>query len=104
MPLSTLPVPLSINKLSNNNQSINHNNILGYKFRLSCPDKSLETRDISHQEIINQIKGYNKIKRRISTAGTSKRFPKDFFKDDRENLHRKDPILMLKWHKNQIES
>lgn len=100
----TLPVPANINKLSNNNELINHNNILGYKFRLSYPDKSLETRDVSHQEIINHIKGYSKIKRRISTAGTANRFPKDFFMEDRENLHRKEPLLMLKWRKSQLGS
>ena len=36
---------------------------------------------LSHKTVLDQNNnGLNRLKRRISTAGTSKRFPKDFFK------------------------
>ncbi len=75
-------------------------NILAYKFRLSCQthnsnaiaiptrlqmhtlDKVNDLDALPHQGHSKQISIRNKIKRRISTAGTSKRFPKDFFRND----------------------
>lgn len=86
--MHTIPIPSNNIKLTNNNQILNQPNILSHKPRLSCPQKSLDAKDISHQDIIQHIRGYNKIKR-ISTAGASKRFPKDFFREDRENLYKK---------------
>jgi hypothetical protein len=65
---------------------------------------------LSHKVILDQQNINERIKRRISTAGTSKRFPKDFFKldEDKENQHKpvdngiKGPIFKLKVKRETI--
>ena len=69
---------------------------------------------LSNKIVLDKVNECNRLKRRISTAGTSKRFPKDFFKIETneekdvvveiERATRKKPFLGgYKHKKNGVE-
>ena len=59
---------------------------------------------LSNKIVLDKVNECNRLKRRISTAGTSKRFPKDFFKiETNEEKSSKSPVYCFKVKKNAFE-
>ena len=88
-----------------NNENINLQQASQNHNRLSVPHpkthQNLNKVRLSHKTILEQANGSNRLKRRISTAGTSKRFPKDFFKiDSDEQTESKGGVFSFKTKKH----
>lgn len=78
------------------------------KYRLSVGNpktyQNLNKVRLSNKAVLDKVNGNNRLKRRISTAGTSKRFPKDFFKiETDEEKPSKSPIFCFKMKRNIFE-
>ena len=78
------------------------------KYRLSVGNpkthQNLNKVRLSNKAVLDKVNGNNRLKRRISTAGTSKRFPKDFFKiETHEEKSSNSPIFSFKVKRNIFE-